>query len=96
MDSLSPELREAVVRIARAHGASNVCLFGSLGRGEGQEDSDLDLLVDLEDDRSLLDLIAIEHEIEDLVHRPVDVVTRRGLSVHLRDRVLAEAVPLDS
>jgi len=93
-EQLSPELRQEILRIARAHGASNVCVFGSLSRGQGRQDSDLDLLIDLDEGRSLLDLIAIEHGLEDLLHRPVDVVTRRGLSVHLRDRVLAEAVPL--
>lgn len=93
-EHLSPEVRQEILRIARTHGASNVCIFGSLSRGQAREDSDLDLLVDLDEGSSLLDLIAIEREVEELLHRPVDVVTRRGLSVYLRDRILAEAVPL--
>lgn len=93
-EHLSPEVRQEILRIARTHGASNVCIFGSLSRGRAREDSDLDLLVDFDEGSSLLDLIAIEREVEELLHRPVDVVTRRGLSVHLRDRILAEAVPL--
>lgn len=86
--------RVEILRIAAAHGARAVCVFGSLSRGEGDEESDLDLLVDIEPGRSLLDLIAIEQDLEDLLGRPVDVVTRRALSPYLREQVLAEAVPL--
>ena len=76
------------------HGAGNVRVFGSLARGEGNEDSDLDLLVTLGEGRSLLDLVGLKQDLEDLVRRPVDVVTERALSPHLRERVLSEAVPL--
>jgi uncharacterized protein len=71
-----------------------VRVFGSLARGEGREDSDLDLLVTLGEGRSLLDLVGLKQDLEDLVHRPVDVVTERALSPYLRDRVLSEAIPL--
>lgn len=83
-----------MLQIARAHGATHVSVFGSVARGEGGSDSDLDLLVDLEAGRSLLDLIAIEQDLEALLGRPVDALTRHGLSPYLRDRVLSEAVPL--
>jgi predicted nucleotidyltransferase len=69
-------------------------VFGSLSRGEGGESSDLDLLVALEEGRSLLDLVGLKQDIEDLIHRSVDVVTERALSPYLRERVLSEAVPL--
>lgn len=75
-------------------GARNVRVFGSLARGSGGEDSDLDLLISLEPGRSLLDLVALKHELEDVLGRPVDVVTDRSLSPHLRDQVLREAVAL--
>ena len=91
---LSPEVREQVLQVARAHGATHVSVFGSFARGESGADSDLDLLVDLDPGRSLLDLIAIEQDLEDLLGRPVDALTRRGLSPYLRDRVLSEALPL--
>ena len=69
-------------------------VFGSLARGEGAEGSDLDLLVTLEEKRSLLDLVGLKQDIEDLLHRPVDVVTEPALSPYIRGRVLAEAMPL--
>ena len=86
--------REAILAIAARHGARNVRVFGSIARGEGGPESDVDLLVSFEPGRSLLDLIGLKHEVEDLVHRPVDVVTDRALSPYIRDQVLAEAVPL--
>jgi predicted nucleotidyltransferase len=91
---LVEEHREKILELAARHGASNIRVFGSLARGEGTEGSDLDLLVTLEDTRSLLDLVALKQDIEDLLHRPVDVVTEPALSPYIRGRVLAEAVPL--
>lgn len=86
--------REQIQEIAMQHGARNVRVFGSLARGSGGEDSDLDLLISLDKGRSLLDLVALKHELEDLLGCPVDVVTDRSLSPYLRQQVLHEAVAL--
>jgi len=86
--------RAEILDLAIRHGARNVRVFGSLARGEGSENSDLDLLVTLAEGRSLLDLVGLKQDLEALVHRPVDIVTERALSPHLRERVLSEAVPL--
>jgi hypothetical protein len=84
------------MRVARSHGAQSVRIFGSRARGDARPDSDLDLLITLEPGRSLLDLIAIKQDLEELLHFSVDVVTEQGLSPYLRDRVFAEARPLAS
>lgn len=86
--------RAAVLRIARKFGARSVRLFGSLAREEADAASDIDLLVELEPGRSLLDLGGMQFELEALLGRHVDVVTERGLRPRIRDRVLREAVPL--
>ena len=86
--------RKEILALAERRGATNVRVFGSAARGTARSDSDIDLLVTFETGRSLLDLIGFKHDVEDLIHRPVDVVTDRALSPYLRDRVLAEAVPL--
>jgi len=86
--------REEILRIAAHHGASNVRIFGSVARGEAGPDSDVDLLVDLERDRSLLDHAALMIDLEQLLDRRVDVATARGLKPEIRDHVLREAVPL--
>ena len=94
LDSALAQHREEILALAARRGASNVRVFGSTARGENSADSDLDLLVSFEAGRSLLDLVGLKHDVEDLIRRPVDVVTDRALSPYLRDRVLAEAVPL--
>ncbi len=86
--------RAEILELALRHGARNVRVFGSLARGEGREDSGLDLLVTLDEGRTLLDLVGLKQDLEDLVHRPVDVVTDRGLSPYLREQILSEAIPL--
>jgi predicted nucleotidyltransferase len=86
--------RQEIVRIAAAHGADNVRVFGSVGRGEANEQSDLDLLVDMSEGSNLLDLIALSNDLEDALGIDVDVVTEGALSPYLRERILAEAVAL--
>ena len=86
--------RDDILRIAAKHGASNVRVFGSVARGEAGPDSDLDLLVDLAPDRSLLDLGGLWWDLNTLLDVSVDVVTEKGLRERIRHRVLQEAVPL--
>ena len=92
--NLLPEIRESINQIASAHGARNVRVFGSVGRGEADAASDFDLLVDMTDGRSLLDVIALSDELEEKLGVEVDVLTEGALSPYLRDRVLDEAVSL--
>lgn len=92
-----PQLRQrraAILDVALRHGATNVRVFGSVLRGDTHPGSDVDLLVDLEQGRSLLDLGALLMDLTDLLNREVDVVTEKGLRERLRPRVVAEAVPL--
>jgi uncharacterized protein len=86
--------REEINRIAATHGARNVRVFGSVVRGESSGTSDLDLLVDMSEGRTLLDLVALGADLEEALGVAVDVVTEKSLSPYLRDRILAEAVAL--
>ncbi|CAA7626928.1 nucleotidyltransferase family protein [Magnetospirillum sp. UT-4] len=88
------EKRDDILRLAALHGAGRVRVFGSVARGEDGPDSDIDLLVHMDDDRSLLDLIGFWQAVQDLVGCKVDVVSDGGISPTLRDAVLAEARPL--
>jgi predicted nucleotidyltransferase len=63
-------------------------------RGEEGKESDLDLLIDLEPGRGLLDLVALKQELEALLGIPVDIAEPESLHWYIRDRVMAEAVPL--
>lgn len=89
-----PRARDDINRIAAAHGARNVRVFGSVQRGEASGSSDLDLLVDMSKGRTLLDLVALSDELEDVLGIEVDVLTEGSLSPYLRERILSEAVAL--
>ena len=94
IEELLSENRPAILRAAKTHGAGNVRVFGSVARGEASADSDVDLLIHLEVGRGFSDLMGFCEEVEATLGRRVDVVTDDGLSPFLRERVLAEAVPL--
>ena len=72
---LVDEHREEILRIVAKHGGRNVRVFGSVARGDADESSDVDFLVDLEPGRSLFDLGGIQFELEELLGCRVDVVT---------------------
>ncbi len=86
--------RDNILRIAAKHGARNVRVFGSAARDEATDSSDIDLLVDLEPNRSLLDQVGLQQELEELLGRKVDVVVEGGISPYLEERIFAEAVAL--
>lgn len=88
------EKKSEILSLAARHGAQALRVFGSVARGEDGPDSDIDLLVRLEDGRSLLDMIGLQQDMEDLLGRRVDVVSEGGLSPLIKDRVMADAVPL--
>ena len=92
IDEILKGKRDEILRIASSYGARNVRVFGSLARGQAGQDSDIDLLVKLEPGRSLLDLIGIKQDVEDLLGCEVDVVTEAAISPYLREHVLREAV----
>ena len=79
---------------AAEHGARNIRVFGSVARGEANADSDVDFLVELEPGRSLLDQGALIQDLEELLGCRVDVIEPRALHWYIKDRVLAEAIPL--
>lgn len=86
--------RQTILTFARQHGARNVRVFGSVARSQATGASDLDLLVELDPDRSLLDRIALIQDLEDILGISVDVVTVKALHPAIREKVLEQAHPL--
>ena len=86
--------RSAILHLAQTYGATNLRIFGSVARGEDTSTSDLDLLIDLEPNRSLFDLGGLAMDLQDLLGCPVDIVTEKGLKQRIRTRVMQEAINL--
>jgi len=86
--------RREILEIVGASGASNVRVFGSVARGDDGPESDFDLLIDIPDDFSLLDLSALTNRVSDVMNARVDVIPSRGLKGQIRASALRGAVPL--
>ncbi len=86
--------RAEILTLASHYGATNVRVFGSVARGEARPTSDIDLLIKLDATRSLLDYVALMQDLEDLLGHRIDLVIEPDLHPTIRERVLAEAMPL--
>ena len=86
--------RDQILAITARHGARNVRIFGSVARGEDTPESDVDLLVEFEPGRGLLNHAALIGELQKLLGCRVDVASNNGLKPRIRQRVMEEAVVL--
>ena len=94
LHNLLQEKRELILKSAGEHGIKNVRIFGSVSRHEDGPESDLDLLIELKEDRSLFDLIRFKQEIEDLLEVKVDVATENSIHWSMKEDVLNEVIQL--
>lgn len=88
------ELRALRPEITSRFKVREIALFGSFVRGEQNDQSDIDLLVEFDEGADLFDLVALGQFLEERLHRKVDLGTRRSLHPGLRDRVLKEMAPI--
>ena len=88
------EKREAILRIAARHCATEVRLIGSVARGEGRPDSDVDLLVTWNEGTSLLDQAALMLELESLLGKKVDIASDGWVKASIRESVYRDAIAL--
>src|SRR5258708_1956149 len=91
LDVLRLDKREEILNLAVRHGVRNLRVFGSVARGDATTASDLDLLVDWEAGRSLLDHANLVEDLQDLLGVKVEIGTSRSLHWFVRDRILGEA-----
>ena len=85
-------VKQKILPILQRHGVTKAGLFGSLVRGEVKKNSDIDVLVEIEDAISLLDFVGIKIELEEATGRKVDLVEYDTIKPLLRERILNEQV----
>jgi len=85
------EIMEKLIHILRKHGAKKIEIFGSYARGEQKETSDLDVIVEFEKRKSLLELVGIEQELEDNLGIKIDLLTEASISPYLMEKIRKES-----
>lgn len=95
LEYLQTVKRDEILEAASRRGARNVRVFGSVARSQAGPENDVDFLVDLDAGRNLFDLGGLLEDLREMLGTSVDVVDARSLNPRIRDRVLAEAEPLE-
>jgi predicted nucleotidyltransferase len=84
--------KSQIIDLAKKYGAYNVRIFGSLARGEMQSNSDIDFLVEFEEQCSLFDQGGLLMDLQDLLNCKVDIVDEQAMHPRFREQVLKESV----
>jgi len=84
------EIFKKVVSILERYGAKKIAIFGSYARDEAKPESDIDILVDFSERKSLLDLVGIEQELSDALGVKADLLTEKSINPYLIDRIKRE------
>ncbi len=85
------EIVNKLVSILKKHGAKKIEIFGSYARGEQKETSDLDIIVEFEERKSLLELVGVEQELEDHLGIEIDLLTEASISPYLMEKIKKES-----
>ena len=88
------QLKEKIIPLLKKEGVIRSALFGSYARGEETPASDIDILVELPDDRSLLDLVSLQFSLEDALNKKVDLLTFNSIHPLLKSYIKKEQIPL--
>lgn len=86
--------RDEIYHLAKQYGVTRIRVFGSVSHKKETDTSDIDLLIDVDPNRSLLDIALFSNELEDILGRKVDLVTEPALHPLLRKQILQEAALL--
>ena len=88
------EIKEKILDILKKYGVKRAAVFGSFARGDFRADSDIDLIVELEEGRSLLDLAGLKIEIEERLGKRVDILTFNSINPFLKEQIFREKIEL--
>lgn len=94
LNNLIHHKKKQIIEIASEYGVKSIKIFGSVARGEEDQNSDIDFLVDFEDGRTLFDLIALKNELEKLLNKSVDIVTEESIHHTIRENIIREVAEI--
>ncbi|MFH1744804.1 MAG: nucleotidyltransferase family protein [bacterium] len=94
MNNKIKEIQFKIIPILKKHEVRKSSIFGSFARGDNNKDSDIDMLVDLKDGKTLLDLIGLEMELEKKVKRKIDLLTYNSINPLLKKNILRDEVKI--
>ena len=94
MDSQINKYKKLILPVLKKYGVIKASLFGSIVRGEMTKDSDIDILVEFQDDKTLLDLVGLQNELKEELKRKVDVITYNSIHPMLKEQILSEKVKI--
>ena len=94
MNKLISDNRVVITKLAKQHGVKTICLFGSMVKDAVSDNSDVDFLVELDQGCDLFDLGELLIDLQTLLQRKVDLVTKTSLHPRLSSQILNEALPL--
>ena len=86
--------RKEIMQLASQYGVVSIKLFGSVSKNEHNSESDIDFLVEFEENRTLFDLISLKDELENLLGKSVDLVTKESIHWQLREQIINEAIEI--
>ena len=88
------EIKEKITPIFKKHGITKAAVFGSVARGEDNEESDVDILVEIPHEHGLFEFIGIKNELEDVLGKKVDLVEYQAIKARIRENILNSQVPI--
>lgn len=94
MENHIKQIQHQIIPVLKHHGVVRSALFGSFARGEETLESDVDLLIEFQGKKSLLDLVDLKTALIDTLHRNVDLVTYRSISPLLKEQIQKEAIQI--
>ena len=88
------KIKPQIVPLLKQAGVSRSAIFGSFAKGNESKESDIDILIEFQGEKTLLDLVALKTELEKVLNRKVDLLTYKSLSLLLRNKILRESIPI--
>jgi predicted nucleotidyltransferase len=94
MPTINESLKQAILLVLKRQPIRRAAIFGSFARGEEQEDSDIDLLIEYSSRHTLFDILRLENELREATSRKVDIVEYEAIKPTIKERILSQAITI--